>query len=138
MDNKNAAMLGECILDMINYCGQLKVVHFLSLKNHNHVIVDEHRIELAEELDEFVEALLGNFTRKLTPAQILFSIKPKPFTFRKISTPAEILDLLDEIEARLKKALSVIQKDDDLSFLADTAMDMVSIITSAKYLINQE
>lgn len=134
----NAKMLGSCVLDMIHYCGQLKVIHFLALKNHNHAEIDNGRIELADELDEFVEALLGKFTGKLKPEEILLANKPKSQTFKLVKTPKQILSYLEMMEQRVQKGLSIVDSDPELKFLLDSLMDMAAIINSMRYLINQE
>lgn len=131
-------MLGGCITDMLSYCSQLKMIHFLSIKNHHHVVIDEGRIEIGDELDELVEGLLGKYAGKLTPEQILLSGPTKSYSFRPIKSQKDILAYLTMMEQRAQKGLDLVKSDSELSFLSDPIMDILSIIMGMKYQINQD
>lgn len=131
-------MLGGCITDMLFYCSQLKMIHFLSIKNHHHVIVDEGRVEISDELDELVEGLLGKYAGQHKPEEILVTGKSKQFYYQPIKSKTQILSYLTMMEKRAQKGLDVVNKNSDLQFLADPIMEILVIITGMKYQINQD
>lgn len=133
-------MLGGCITDMLFYVNQLHFTHWLTLKNHHHVIVGGLYSELDEELDELVEQYLGACLPEIKPEEALNSSKAvtKAHYFRAVKTEAEILALIEEITKRATKGLNLVENDPKFSFMRDTLMDMVAILHSAKYQISQE
>ena len=135
---KNYEMLGGCITDMLFYCSQLKMIHFLSVKNHHHSIIDEGRMEIGDELDELVEGLLGKYAGKIRPEEIIVTGKTKQFSYQPIKSEKEIMDYLSMMEARAQKGLDIVNKDKELQFLSDPIMDILAIITGMKYQINQQ
>jgi hypothetical protein len=135
---KSYEMLGGCVTDMLFYCSQLKMVHFLSQKNHHHTVIDEGRLELGDELDELVESLLGKYAGKLKPEQIIVTGKEKTFFYQPIKSQKDIMKYLNMMEQRAQKGLDVVKAEPELEFLADPIMDIIGIIAGMKYQIVQD
>lgn len=131
-------MLGGCVTDMLFYCSQLKMIHFLSQKNHHHTVIDEGRMELADELDELVESLLGKYAGKLKPEQIIVTGPDKTFSYKPLKSQKDIMKFLTIMEQRAQKGLDVVKSDPELEFLADPIMDIIGIIAGMKYQIVQD
>lgn len=133
-------MLGGCITDMLFYVNQLHYTHWLTLKNHHHVIVGELYEELEEELDELAEQYLGACLPKMKPEEALNSMMgtEKPRHYQVVKTEKEIITLIEEITARAQKGLDLVEKDKKFKFLRDTIMDIIAVLHSSKYQILQE
>ena len=133
-------MLGGCLTDMLFYINQLHYTHWLTLKNHHHVVVGELYEELEEELDELVESYLGACLPLMKPEEALNSAltSQEPHYFKVIKNEADILALIEEITARAQKGLSLVENDSKFSFMRDTIMDLIAALHSAKYKITQE
>lgn len=129
--------ISECILDMIHYCGQMKVIHFHAERNSDHAIIDEGRTEIANELDELVETFLGILVPMVGPVDAIKVDPKKPYYFKVIKSDKDILDFLMMIEKRLQMMLPKIQKDPKFAAMADSLMDISAEVSSMKYLINQ-
>lgn len=134
------AMLGGCITDVLFYISQLHYTHWLTLKNHHHVVVGELYTELEEELDVLVESYLGASLPSLRPEDALNSMKASktPHYFRPIKSEADIISLIEEIVARIEKGLGLIESNPKYSFMRDSLMDMAAALHSAKYQITQQ
>lgn len=135
---KNYQTIGACVTDMLFYCSQLKMIHFLSIKNHHHVVIDAGRMEIEAELDELVEGLLGKYAGKVKPEDIIVTGPEKSFTYQPLKSQKQIMSYLDMMEKRALKGLDVVKSDSELSFLSDPIMDIIGIIAGTKYQINQD
>ena len=137
---KTTQMLGGCLTDMLFYVNQLHYTHWLTLKNHHHVIVGELYEELEEELDELVEGYLGACLPEMKPAEALNSTMgvKQPRHFKVVTNEKEILALIEEITARANKGLALIEKDPKFSFMRDGIMDIIAVLHSSKYQITQQ
>lgn len=133
---KETKMLGNCITDMLFYVSQLHYVHWLTLKNHHHVVVGTLYTELEEELDGLAEQFMGACLPDMRPEQVL--VNTKNHTYSPIKSGPEILSLIDEITKRVDKGLKLAKASDKFAFLSDSLMDMAAILHSAKYQISQD
>lgn len=133
-------MLGGCITDMLFYVSQLHYTHWLTLKNHHHVVVGELYTELEEELDELAEQFLGACLPEMKPEEALNCAEAckEMRSYMVVKSEKEIIDLIEEITRRAQKGLRLVENDEKFSFMRDTIMDMVAILHSAKYQITQE
>lgn len=144
MNNKKAMSveqeLGSCITNMLFYVNQLHLTHWLTLKNHHHVIVGELYEELESELDELAEQFLGASLPDMKPEQALNLAKEIKTnrTYRIIKSENDILSLIEEITQRASKGLKLVENNEKYSFMRDTIMDIIAVLHSKKYQITQE
>lgn len=133
-------MLGEVITNMLFYVNQLHLTHWLTLKNHHHVIVGELYEELEEELDELAEQYLGACLPEMKPEEALYLMQGVKIArkYRVIKTEEEILALIKEVTDYATKALELIENNPKFSFMRDTVMDIIAVLHSKKYQITQE
>ena len=133
-------MLGNCITDMLFYVNQLHYTHWLTLKNHHHVVVGELYEALEEELDELAEQYLGACLPEMKPEEALNSemSTEEPRYFSVVKSEAEILALIEEITRRANKGLGLVENEPKFAFMRDTIMDLIAELHSAKYKITQE
>lgn len=133
-------MLGGCITDMLFYVNQLHYTHWLTLKNHHHVVVGELYEALEEELDELAEQYLGACLPEMKPEEALNSEMgtEEPRYFSVVKSEAEILALIEEITRRANKGLGLVENEPKFAFMRDTIMDLIAELHSAKYKITQE
>lgn len=135
MKNTEIKELGDCMVNVLFATSQLHYVHWLTEKNHHHVVIGECYTELSEELDELVEQYLGAMSEykvsELLPA-------PKPMQYTSLMRESEILSYLDEIVARLEKGMGLVESNPKLKFMVDSLSDMLAIVHSAKYQIQQQ
>jgi DNA-binding ferritin-like protein len=133
-------MLGGCITDMLFYVNQLHLTHWLTLKNHHHVVVGELYEELESELDELAEQFLGACLPEMKPEEALNlseGVKEARY-YKVIKSEADILALVDEITRRAQKGLGLVEDNPKYSFMRDSIMDIIAVLHSAKYQITQE
>jgi DNA-binding ferritin-like protein len=133
-------MLGGCITDMLFYINQLHLTHWLTLKNHHHVVVGTLYSELEEELDSLAEQFLGASLPEMKPEEALhlsYGVK-EPRYYKVIKSEADIIALVDEITRRAQKGLKLVEDNPKFSFMRDSIMDMIAVLHSAKYQITQE
>lgn len=134
------AVLAECMVNLLFSVNQLHLTHWLTLKNHHHVLVGELYEELEEELDELAEQYLGACLPEIKPEQALNipnAVKTPRF-FRAIKTEDEILAVIHEITVCATMALNVVEECKKFSFMRDTLMDIIAVLHSKKYQITQE
>jgi DNA-binding ferritin-like protein len=132
--------LGMCITDMLFYVNQLHLTHWLTLKNHHHVIVGELYEELEEELDDLAEQYLGASLPDMKPEESLYLSQgvKTPRNYRVIKSEKEILDLIEEITVYANQALQMVENNSKFSFMRDSIMDIIAVLHSKKYQITQE
>lgn len=128
--------LGDCMMNVLFATNQLHYIHWLTKKNHHHVVIGETYDELSEELDSLVEQYLGAMSSYKVPE--LLPVPSKPFQYAQITKEQDILSYLDNISARLQKGLSIVEKEPKLKFMVDSLSDMLAIVYGAKYQIQQE
>jgi len=133
-------MLGTFVTDMLFYVNQLHLTHWLTLKNHHHVIVGELYEELQSELDELAEQFLGASLPGMKPEAALYLQKgvKTPHRYRIVKTEEQIIALVEEITAYANEALVAVENDSTYSFMRDSIMDIIAVLHSSKYQITQE
>lgn len=133
-------MLGTFVTDMLFYVNQLHLTHWLTLKNHHHVIVGELYEELESELDELAEQFLGASLPDMKPEEALKLMQgvKTPRNYRIVKTEQEIIDLVEEITAYANEALQAVESNPRYSFMRDSIMDIIAVLHSSKYQITQE
>lgn len=133
-------LLAKCMTDLLFSVNQLHLTHWLTLKNHHHVIVGELYKELEEELDELAEQYLGACLPEIKPEEALNmdQVVTTPRYFKIIKTEAEILSIIQDTTMCATTALNVIEECKKFSFMRDTLMDIIAILHSKKYQITQE
>mgnify|MGYP001070436545 CR=1 FL=1 len=133
-------MLGTFVTDMLFYVNQLHLTHWLTLKNHHHVIVGELYEELESELDELAEQFLGASLPEMKPEEALYLAQgvKTPRNYRIVKTEQEIIGLVEEITAYANEALQAVENDPTYSFMRDSIMDIIAVLHSSKYQISQE
>jgi DNA-binding ferritin-like protein len=138
MDN-NQKMLSGCLTDMLFYVSQLHYAHWITKKNHHHVIIGETYEELAEELDELVESFIAA-SRPLSPVEAMMCDVhcKRPHKYAMLTDQKSILAFLEEILMRLRKGKRIVKDNEKYSFMTDTIMDMEQIVLGAIYQIEQE
>jgi DNA-binding ferritin-like protein len=132
--------ISSIIVDMLFYVNQLHLAHWLTLKNHHHVVVGELYEELEEELDELAEQYLGASLPELKPEEALDMAiaTKKQRTYKVIKSTEDILDFVEEVTQQANMLLSLVEEDKKYSFLRDSTMDIIAVLHSAKYQITQE
>lgn len=132
--------LGSCITNMLFYVNQLHLTHWLTLKNHHHVVVGDLYEELESELDELAEQFLGACLPSMKPEQALNLMEGTKMNrnYRIIKTEQEILSLIEEVTQRANKGLKLVENNEKFSFMRDTIMDIIAVLHSKKYQITQE
>jgi len=142
MDKSNSVekTLGQSITDMLFYVNQLHLTHWLTLKNHHHVVVGELYEELESELDDLAEQFLGACLPGMKPEEALYLMEGVKMArkYRIIKSEDEILALIEEITAHAKKGLELVENNPKFSFLRDSMMDIIAVLHSSKYQITQE
>ena len=142
MDKSNSVekTLGQSITDMLFYVNQLHLTHWLTLKNHHHVVVGELYEELESELDDLAEQFLGACLAGMKPEEALYLMEGVKMArkYRIIKSEDEILALIEEITAHAKKGLELVENNPKFSFLRDSMMDIIAVLHSSKYQITQE
>lgn len=128
--------LGDCMVNVLFATSQLHYIHWHTEKNHHHVVIGETYNELKDELDELVEQYLGAMSDYKVSE--LLPEPSKPMKYRLIKRESEIVSYLDEIVMRLEKGMKVAESQPKLKFMVDTLSDMLAIVHSAKYQIQQE
>ena len=133
-------MLGTFVTDMLFYVNQLHLTHWLTLKNHHHVIVGELYEELESELDDLAEQFLGASLPQMKPEEALSLAKgvKTPRQYRIVKTEQEIIDLVEEITAYANEALQAVENNPNYSFMRDSIMDIIAVLHSSKYQITQD
>lgn len=133
-------MLGTFVTDMLFYVNQLHLTHWLTLKNHHHVIVGELYEELESELDDLAEQFLGASLPQMKPEEALSLAKgvKTPRQYRIVKTEQEIIDLVEEITAYANEALQAVENNTNYSFMRDSIMDIIAVLHSSKYQITQD
>lgn len=134
------AQLGDCITDMLFYVNQLHLCHWLTLKNHHHVVVGELYSELESELDGLAEQFIGACLPELRPEEALNLSEgvTEARYYKVIKSEKEILAIIKEITDYATKGLAVIEKTPKFLFMRDGVMDMIAELHSAKYKITQQ
>lgn len=132
--------LGHCIVDMLFYVSQLHLAHWLTLKNHHHVVVGDLYSELEEELDSLAEQYIGACLPEKKPEEALMLDKVirQPNYYKVIKTEKDILSIVNEIAEYANNALQSVEKDPKFAFMRDGIMDIIAVCHSAKYQISQE
>ena len=140
MDMQTFKVIGPCITRLLFDVAQMHYTHFLTRKNHHHVVIGETYEEFEEDLDELTEQFLGTFVGDYKVVDLLKSdmMSKEAFYFRPIKEEKEILAYLDEVSARVEKGLSFVITKPELRFMQDTLSDLVAILKTAKYQIAQE
>lgn len=131
--------LGMCMTDMLFYVSQLHLAHWLTLKNHHHVVVGELYSELEEELDDLAEQFIGaSLPAKPEDSLNLSEGVREARYYKVIKTEKDIIEIVDEIAEYANKALQMVEKDPKFGFMRDGIMDIIAVCHSAKYQISQE
>ena len=132
--------LGDCIVDMLFYVSQLHLAHWLTLKNHHHVVVGELYSDLEDELDELAEQYIGACLPAMKPEESLNLAEAvrEPNYYKIIKSEKDILSIVDEIAEHANKSLQVVEKNPKFAFMRDGFMDIIAVCYSAKYKITQE
>lgn len=132
--------LGDCIVDMLFYVSQLHLAHWLTLKNHHHVVVGELYTELEEELDDLAEQFIGACLPKKKPEEALNLAEAirEPNFYKVIKSEKDILDIVEEITEYATKSLQTVEKEPKFLFMRDGIMDIIAVCHSAKYKISQQ
>jgi DNA-binding ferritin-like protein len=132
--------MGHCIVDMLFYVSQLHLAHWLTLKNHHHVVVGELYEELEEELDELAEQFIGACLPRKKPEEALMldKVVRNPNFYKVIKSEKDILSIVDEITEYANKALQSVEKEPKFAFMRDSLMDIIAVCHSTKYKITQE
>lgn len=132
--------LGKSITDMLFYVNQLHLTHWLTLKNHHHVVVGELYEELESELDDLAEQYLGACLPDMKPEEALYLMEGVKMArkYRVVKTEEEILALIEEITDHAKKGLELVESNPKFSFMRDSMMDIIAVLHSSKYQITQE
>lgn len=132
--------IGSCLTDMLFYVNQLHLTHWLTLKNHHHVVVGELYEELEEELDDLAEQYLGASLPELKPEDALNLMEgtKEKRTYTIIKSTEDILNIITEITDKATMALELVENDTKYSFMRDSIMDIIAVLHSSKYKITQE
>lgn len=132
--------LGDCITDMLFYVNQLHLCHWLTLKNHHHVVVGELYSEIESELDDLAEQFIGACLPDTHPQDALNLSEgvKEPRYYKVIKSEKEILALIKEITDYATKGLELIEKTPKFLFMRDGVMDIIAELHSAKYKITQQ
>lgn len=133
------ASVGSCITNMLFYTSQLHLCHWLTLKNHHHVVVGELYANIESELDELAEQFIGACLPNLKPEQALNMDEgvKEPRYYKVIKSEKEILDIIEEMTQYANKSLKMVENDEKFSFMRDGIMDIIAELHSAKYKISQ-
>lgn len=132
--------ISKSILNMLFYTSQIHLTHWLTIKNHHHVITGDLYKELQDELDSLAEQYLGASLPTMKPEDALNLMDQinLPKKYKVVKTEEDILQLLSEITAYAKNLLSIVEKDKEFSFMQDSVMDIIAVLHSAKYQISQQ
>ena len=133
-------MLGDCITDMLFYVNQLHLCHWLTLKNHHHVVVGELYSEIESELDELAEQFIGACLPDMKPEESLNLSEGvrEPHYYKVLKSESDILGIIKEITDYAEKGLAVVEKNPKFLFMRDGIMDIIAELHSAKYKITQQ
>lgn len=133
------AKIGDCITDMLFYVNQLHLCHWLTLKNHHHVVVGELYSEVESELDSLAEQFIGACLPELKPEEALNleeGVREARY-YKVIKTEKDILSIIKEMTDYATKSLEVVENNPKFSFMRDGIMDIIAELHSAKYKITQ-
>lgn len=133
------AQIGDCITDMLFYVNQLHMCHWLTLKNHHHVVVGELYSAIEDELDTLAEQFIGACLPGLKPEQALNLSEGvrEPRYYKVIKSEKDILNIIEEITAYAHKGLRVIETNEKYKSMMDSIMDIIAELHRAKYKISQ-